>query len=242
MSKWILIFITLIPLFASEPDFGKLDGTGILFDINSSNKLIFGHRTDERLNPCSTFKVLNSLIALDSKAVKDENETLAWDGVVRDYPIWNRDHSMRSAIQVSAVWFYQEMARRIGAVQMEQMVQASHYGNCDTSRSLTDFWLGNGSLKISANEQIDFLTKLMRHRLPFSSRSIATLKDIMVIEKSQNYTLGGKTGSCAGVGWFVGFLEEKDSTKVFAFNIKGNGASGSEAKKIVIDYVKSTMH
>ncbi len=237
----MLIFIVLVPLFGAEPDFGKLDGTGIVLDLNRSKKLLFGQRTDERLNPCSTFKILNSLIALDSNAVKDENETLVWDGVVRAYPVWNRDHSMRSAIQVSTVWFYQEMARRIGAAKMQKMVQASHYGNGDTSRSLTDFWLGNGSLKISANEQIDFLTKLMQYRLPFSERSIATVKDIMVIEKNQNYMLGGKTGSCAGIGWFVGFLEEKNATKVFAFNVKGDGANGAEAKKIAIDYLKSTM-
>ena len=28
-------------------------------------------------------------------------------------PEWNRNQTMRSAIQVSAVWYYQELARRI---------------------------------------------------------------------------------------------------------------------------------
>ncbi len=242
MFKWVVLFIAAFPLLATEPDFGQFDGTGVVLDLNRSKKLLFGQRADKRMSPCSTFKILNSLIALESKAVRDENETLVWDGVVREYPVWNRDHSMRSAIQVSTVWFYQEMARRIGTTQMQKMVQASHYGNSDTSRSLTDFWLGNGSLKISVDEQIDFLAKLMQYQLPFSNRSIATVKDIMVIQKNQNYTLGGKSGSCAEVGWFVGFLEEKDATKIFAFNIKGDGASGSEAKKIAIDYLKSTMH
>ena len=242
MVKWVLLLITVFPLFATEPDFGQFDGTGVVLDLNSSKKRVFGQRADERLSPCSTFKILNSLIALESKAVRDENETLIWDGVVRAYPVWNRDHSMRSAIQVSTVWFYQEMARRIGAAEMQKMVQASQYGNGDTSRSLTDFWLGNGTLKISAKEQTDFLSKLMQSQLPFSDRSITTVKDIMVIVRNQNYTLGGKTGSCGGVGWFVGFIEEKNTTKVFAFNIKGDGASGAEAKKIAIDYLKSTIH
>lgn len=239
MFKWMIIFFLLFPLFATEPNFGRFDGTGILLDLNSSTKMVFGERTNERLSPCSTFKILNSLIALESKVIQDENETLAWDGTVRKYSFWNKDHSMRSAIKVSAVWFYQEMARRIGSTRMEQMVIQSHYGNTDTSHSLTDFWLGNGSLKISANEQVDFLTKLLRYQLPFSSHTIETVKDIMTIEQNKDYTLSGKTGSCAGVGWFIGFLEKDNKTKVFAFNIKGAGASGSEIKEIVIEYLKS---
>lgn len=242
MFKWIIVFIFVFPLFANEPDFGKFDGTGVVLDLNSSKKNVFGDRTDERLSPCSTFKILNSLIALETKVVQDENETLTWDGVVREYPFWNKDHSMRSAIKVSTVWFYQEMARRIGPIRMQQMVLQGHYGNMDTSQSLTDFWLGNGSLKISANEQIDFLTKLLRNPLSFESHTIATVKDIITIEKKQKYTLAGKTGSCAGVGWFVGFLEEDNATKVFAFNIKGAEASGSEIKEIVIEYLKSNIN
>ena len=53
------------------------------------------------------------MIALESGVIGDENETIPWDGVEREYPFWNRDHTMRSAIGVSAVWFYQELARRI---------------------------------------------------------------------------------------------------------------------------------
>lgn len=242
MFKWIILFISLFPLFATVPDFGEFDGTGLVLDLNSSKKTVFGNRINERLSPCSTFKILNSLIALETKVVQDENETLTWDGIIREYPFWNKDHSMRSAIKVSTVWFYQEMARRIGSKQMQQLVLQAHYGNTDTSDSLTDFWLGNGSLKISANEQIDFLTKLLRNQLPFSTHSITTVKDIMTIEKNQKYILAGKTGSCAGVGWFVGFLEEDNTIKVFAFNIKGAGASGSIIKEIVIEYLKSNIN
>ena len=180
------------------------------------------------------------MIALDSNAVTDENETLPWDGIVRVYPFWNHDHSMRSAISVSTVWFYQEMARRIGAKQMKKMVTKVGYGNMDTSRTLTDFWLGNGSLTVSPNEQADFLVKLMREQLPFTHRAMSVTKDIMTLEKKEGYTLAGKTGSCGGTGWFVGFVEEGDRTKVLVFNILGEGASGAEAKKIAIDYLKKS--
>ena len=178
------------------------------------------------------------MIALDAKVVKNENETLLWDGKVHKYPAWNRDHSMRSAISVSTVWFYQKLAKRIGTVRMQDMLMKVNYGNADISNSQTDFWLGKGSLKISVNEQIKFLAKLMRNQLPFTDYSINTLKEIITIKKQPKYTLAGKTGSCGNTGWFVGFIQENNSTKVFAFNIKGNGASGPKIKKIVIDYLK----
>jgi beta-lactamase class D len=142
-----------------------------------------------------------------------------------------------SAIGVSAVWFYQEMARRVGEKKMGEMVRKVGYGNMDTSRTIIGFWLGDGSLKISANEETDFLSKLVRNQLPFTSHAMRVTKEIMILDKYDNYTLAGKTGSCGGIGWFVGLVEEENSTKVFAFNIRGEGANGSEAKKIALDYL-----
>ena len=237
-KKAISIFALCISLYASEPDFGKFDGTAVIVDLNTSVKTIYGNHADERVNPCSTFKILNSMIALDSKVVQDENETIAWDGVVRTYPLWNTEHSMRSAIAVSTVWFYQELARRVGEKQMDEMVRAAEYGNMDTSKSLTDFWLGGGSLKISPNEQVDFVSKMVRNQLPFSLRSQSVVKEIMRLEKRDGMTLSGKTGSCGGIGWFIGFIERDEFVKVFAFQIRGEGANGAEAKKIAIQFLK----
>lgn len=238
MSKLLIFFILILPLFAKEPNFGKYDGSAVILDLNSSEKTVFGMRADERLNPCSTFKILNSMIALENRVVKNEDEIIKWDGVKREYDVWNKDHSMRSAIAVSTVWFYQELARRIGEQRMKEYVKKVHYGNADISHTLTNFWLGNGSLKISTNEQIDFLSRFLRNELPFSLHIMKIAKEIMTLEKHNDYQLAGKTGSCGGVGWFVGFIQNHDNSTVFAFNIKGNGANGTEAKKIALEYLK----
>ncbi|MDD3443708.1 MAG: penicillin-binding transpeptidase domain-containing protein [Sulfurimonas denitrificans] len=238
MSKLLIFFILILPLFAKEPNFGKYDGSAVILDLNSSEKTVFGTRADERLNPCSTFKILNSMVALENRVVKDEDEVIKWDGVKREYSAWNKDHTMRSAIAVSAVWFYQELARRIGEQRMKEYVKKVHYGSADTSHTLTDFWLGSGSLKISLNEQVDFLSKFVRNELPFSLHTMKTVKEIMTLEKHDYYRLAGKTGSCGGVGWFVGFVRNNDKTTVFAFNIKGDGASGAEAKRVALEYLK----
>lgn len=232
MKILLAIFTLSIGLYASEPDFGHYDGTAVIIDLNTSAKTVYGTHADERVNPCSTFKILNSMIALDSDAVHDENETIAWDGVVREYPAWNRDHTMRSAIGVSAVWFYQELARRIGEKRMAGMVAKTQYGNMDTSKTLTNFWLGGGSLTISPDEEAAFLKALVEERLPFSTRSMRTVKKIITLEQNDGYVFGGKTGSCGGIGWFVGFREKGESSEVFAFQIRGTGANGGEAKRI----------
>jgi beta-lactamase class D len=60
----------------------------------------------------------------------------------------------------------------------------------------------------------------------------------MTLEKHVGYQFAGKTGSCNNIGWFVGFIVKEKHTQVFAFNIKGEGASGAEAKKIALKYFK----
>ncbi|TKI70945.1 class D beta-lactamase [Sulfurimonas crateris] len=238
MYKLLIVFMLILPLSDKEPNFGKYDGSAVILDLNSLEKKIFGSRADERLSPCSTFKILNSMIALDSKAIKDEDEIIEWDGLRREYEAWNRDHSMRSAIAVSTVWFYQELARRIGEDQMSRSVKAIKYGNMDISSSLDGFWLGGGSIKISLNEQVDFMAALAKNELPFSPRAMNITKDIMTLQEQGEYKLAAKTGSCAGAGWFVGFVQNSDNTTVFAFNIKGDGANGLEAKRVALEYLK----
>lgn len=240
--KKLVVFICTISSLIAEPNFANPNTTAIIHDLNTSKQTVINAaRANDPLPPCSTFKILNSIISLDTKAIKDENETIKWDGVTREYPPWNHDHNMRSAITVSTVWFYQELARRVGARRMQAGVSAAGYGNMDTTRALTDFWLGDGSLKISANEQVDFMARMMSGKLPFSPRSVAITKEIMTLEKRDGYAFGGKTGSCGGVGWFVGFVEEGGNMKVFAFNIKGEGANGAEAKKIAMEYLKESF-
>src|SRR3977135_746217 len=87
-------------------------------------------RSGEAMLPASTFKIPNSLIALETGVVGDpDKDVFPWDGVVRSIEAWNRDHTMRSAIAASAVPVYQEIARRIGAERMQKYVDLFEYGN-----------------------------------------------------------------------------------------------------------------
>src|SRR5215510_9346372 len=73
-------------------------------------------RSGEPMLPASTFKVPNSLIALETGVVQDpDKDVFPWDGTTRSIEAWNKDHTLRSAIVASVVPVYQEIARRIGA-------------------------------------------------------------------------------------------------------------------------------
>ncbi len=65
----------------------------------------------------------------------------------------------------SVVWFYQEVARRIGAERMQAHLDALGYGNRDISGGIDKFWL-TGGLRISPHEQIDFPAAAPRRRAP----------------------------------------------------------------------------
>jgi beta-lactamase class D len=186
----------------------------------------------ERTSPCSTFKIPNSIIALETGVVPDASYVLPWDGVKRPIPEWNRDQDMRSAIRYSVVWYYQELARRVGPERMRKWVSDLGYGNEDTSGGIDRFWLGS-SLRISPDEQVDFLARLHAGALPASARSIAIVKDILVQDPPGPGTVyRGKTGSCRDPGakdphgWWVGSVEKEGRLYVYAALIVGPGASG----------------
>src|SRR6202045_607372 len=67
------------------------------------------NRSGEARLPASTFKIPNSIIAIETGVVGDpDKDVFKWDGVVRSIDAWTQDHTMRSAIAVSAVPVYQE--------------------------------------------------------------------------------------------------------------------------------------
>jgi beta-lactamase class D len=154
--------------------------------------------------------------------INDENEVIPWDGVDRGVPEWNQDLNMRSAIQYSAVWFYQELARRIGTERMQHYIDRASYGNADIGGSIDHFWL-DGDLRISARQQVDFLRRLYSNDLPFSQRSIDIVRDILIVEQTPDYTLRAKAGWVVlpeyQLGWEIGYLEQEGDVYYFALNL-----------------------
>lgn len=213
----------------SENDFQKIfdefhvKGTFILYDMKKDAYNVYNkERAEKEFLPASTFKILNSLAALETKVIKDQCETIAWDRRTWRFDEWNQDQTLQTAFRNSVVWAYQEMARRIGKKQMQYWVDKADYGNRDISGPIDTFWL-EGKLAISAHQQVEFLKKLYKNQLPFSQQSMDIVKEIMIVEQGGTYILRGKTGWASRVspqiGWFVGWLETSRNVYFFALNI-----------------------
>jgi beta-lactamase class D len=182
-------------------------------------------RSGEAMLPASTFKIPNSLIALETGVVGDpDKDVFKWDGVVRSIEAWNRDHTMRSAIAASAVPVYQEIARRIGAERMQKYVDLFEYGNRDIGGGIDQFWL-TGNLRIDPIQQIDFVDRLRRGVLPVSKRSQELVRDILSVTTSGDAVIHAKTGLLGAevgkpsLGWLVGWAEKGPASTVFALNL-----------------------
>jgi beta-lactamase class D len=183
------------------------------------------NRSGEAKLPASTFKIPNSVIALETGVVGDpDKDVFKWDGVVRSIEAWNHDHTMRSAIAASAVPVYQEIARRIGAERMQKYLDLFEYGNRDIGGGIDQFWL-TGNLRIDPVQQIDFVDRLRRGALPVSKRSQDLVRDILPVTKVGDAIIRAKTGLLGAeigkpsLGWLVGWVEKGSAQTVFALNL-----------------------
>jgi beta-lactamase class D len=185
--------------------------------------------TDSVYLPASTFKIVNSLIGLQTGVISNEKMIIPWDGVKRRNEAWNKDLSMEEAFKVSAVPYYQEVARRIGKDTMQHWLDtlgyAAKYGRAVIHNNIDTFWLDN-SIKITADEQLGLVKKLYFDQLPFQKRVQEIVKTVMKQEDNSNYTLSYKTGwghreNGNSIGWVVGWIEENKHPYFFVLQIEG---------------------
>lgn len=204
-------------------------GAFVLYDEQADKYVFYEQaRCQEAVIPASTFKICHSLIALETGVAEDEHFVIPWDSVTRQIPSWNSDHDLKTAFKNSTVWYYQALARRVGEQQMKDWLVAADYGNADITGGIDLFWL-TGGLRISAEQQVDFLKRLHHNQLPFSQRSMDIVKSIMVAEESESGVLRAKTGwseqDGQQIGWYVGYWVSEGKAYYFANLIRANEAN-----------------
>jgi len=211
-----------------------INGCFILHDMENDTSIIYNQkRSKQQFLPASTYKILNSLIAMECKVVKDENEIIYWDSLKHPVAIWNQSHNMKTGIKYSVVWFYQELARRIGEERMQYWVNRAGYGNQQIGQNIDDFWLV-GDLKITPLEQVEFLKQLVNEELPFTSENIKKVKEMIIEDEHDGYVFRAKTGWAdfgIPVGWYIGYIEIKDHTYIFVNNIEIRSNQDAKARK-----------
>ena len=202
-----------------------------------------------RLSPQSTFKIPHALAALDAGVLPNADAVLKYDGHAVDFAPWRRDHSLASAMRDSVVWFFQDIATKLGEKRERAYLDRFEYGNRDASGGLTTFWLGR-SLAISPNEQLAFLQKLYSGQLNVTPAASTIVRQIL-IQPSGKVTnargehpfaapwpkgtvVSAKTGSGpAGDGnavrWLVGRVERGSRSWFFVSNVVGDADLSANA-------------
>jgi beta-lactamase class D len=224
------MFTLTITVYPEDMEISKLflekgiTGTIVISSLDGKTDYVYNDTFSQmRILPASTFKIPNTLIALEEGLIRSDSEVIKWDGIQREFPEWNKDQTLKTAFQYSCVWVYQLFAQKIGTEKYRHYVNTLDYGNKQIGNNVTTFWL-EGPFGISAREQVSFLRKLILERLPFPKNNINLLKKIMIMEENADYIIRAKTGWTARVtpqyGWYVGYVENRKSTWIFAANLK----------------------
>lgn len=220
------------------------NGTFILYDFKKDKYYISNEKKAiERVSPCSTFKIVEALIGLQTGTLINENEILKWDKTIYPYEAWNQDQNLESAMKYSAEWFFQKVSSKVGYQNTKKFLDEIQYGNNDITGGLDEFWI-ESTLKISPLEQVDVLKKFYTGSMPFSDKNVDTVKKIIKLTGNNDYSLYGKTGSSLidniqGNGWFIGFIEQDGNTYLFSTYIQGDKqTNGDKAKSITLGILK----
>jgi len=218
-------FRIVIPEIQTIIESADVKGSIVIYDFENNKYYSNDFQWAEKGNlPASTFKIPNSIIALETGVVENDSTLFEWYGEKRRLKEWEQDLVFKEAFHRSCVPCYQELARKIGEKNMSKYLNEIEYGNMKVdSINIDSFWL-KGESRINQFQQIDFLKRFYNSELPISKRTETIMKRMMVIEHNSIYKLSGKTGwsikNGNNNGWFIGYIETQNKTYFFASNIE----------------------
>jgi beta-lactamase class D len=218
--------------FKNHFDKYGVEGCFVLYDKSGDFYICYNPaRCDSGYLPASTFKIPNSVIALEEKVISDTSQIFQWDGTVWPIESWNHDQTLKSAMKFSCVWVFMLIAEKVGIDKYCQYMNAFNYGNRNLAGLPDRFWL-EGELRISAFQQVEFLRRFYDHKLNVPAHSIDMVKDIIVLENTGKYRLSGKTGSTEISGndhimWLVGYVELDKDVYFYAMNFTTDDYDGT---------------
>jgi beta-lactamase class D len=261
--RWMLFLFLAVFFAACSPnnvtidnslkkyfDEQKSDGCFAMFDNGTGLFTVYNlaRYRDSAFLPASTFKIVNALIGLQTGVITNDSMVIKWDGNVRAIPEWNQDLSMYRAFRLSAVPYFQEVARRIGKDTMQHWLDSLSYGTKKITSGIDTFWLDN-SLKITPDEELGVVKRLYFNQLPFFNTYQLMVKNAMLFEDKPQYTLSYKTGLGAKqdgtpLAWVVGWIEENRHPYFFVLNMetKDKGADLKNARMTVLRNILTQLN
>lgn len=233
--------------------FQSVKGCAVVYAPAQEQYLFFNEEIcRQEKSPCSTFKIISTLLGLQNGVIIDESSTMGYDGTDYGNPAWNGNLTLEEAFQQSCIWYFREVIDSVGKDKIQEGLNELQYGNCDISEwngsginpmeKLNGFWL-DSSLKISPLEQVEVLERIFEGQNDYESANIEILKRIMLIDESDTQKIYGKTGTSGnGEAWFVGFSESSGEREYFAVYLddieQKEQISGNRAKEIALEILK----
>jgi beta-lactamase class D len=217
--------------------FPQAEATFVALDTETGETFVHNEkRAATGFLPASTFKIPNTLIAIETHALIDPYASVPWDKAAAPRQAWwpeswTRPQTLPTAFADSVVWYYQRLAREIGPEQMQDWLHRFEYGNESIGGGIDRFWL-SGDLRISALEQVGFLERLRSGRLPVRGPNRRLLQKMMQIGRIGEYEIAGKTGTATlaqgrDLAWLVGYADRKGKVWVYAMNLEGKAVAAS---------------
>ncbi len=192
---------------------------GAVATFNGSDGKPYDLRLDQRrFIPCSTFKLYLALFGLETGVVRSASELWKYNGERVGQAEGRRDMDLGAALLESSEWYFREVARKIGAKRLRELVAKISYGSGWRGTKPEDSYI-DGSMLISPIEQARLAWKLETESLPFAKEHQQIVKNNLKVEK---LALWGKTGSSRkfpdglSLGWYVGACEQSGKPLAFA--------------------------
>ena len=255
------------PLFLQQTDWAKLfhgiNGSAVLYDPAENCYRVYNQEAAIiQRSPCSTFKIISSLLALENGIVDPGQSVRTWSGEIFWNGDWNRDIGFDEAFRTSCVWYFRQVIDEIGKERMQEGLDKLDYGNCDISdwegrqntnnsnRALTGFWI-ESSLKIAPKEQVDVMECIFGGNSVYSEKTKEELKEVMLVapKEETGISIYGKTGMGKADGvvvdaWFTGFAERAEGNLYFCIYLgrtEDADVTSSKAKEIAVQMISDRV-
>ena len=188
---------------------------------------------DSSYAPGATFDILQSLIAFQTGALKDDKALF----IITDTAVVDPEHPgqktvLRRGVTVTEAFrtislannaVFNKLADSLGKDSVKKWVDSLQYGNKDLNGP--DSTWENDHLKITSDQQLGLVKKLYFDQLPFFKRSHELVRAMMSTDGNSNYKLSykiGRVNSADGhvLGWVLGWIEENKHPYFFVLNFE----------------------
>jgi beta-lactamase class D len=197
-------------------DSEHVTGNFTLLNNQSGNVMVYNMELDtQRISPGTSFKIINSLIGLETGKIVDSKTPIIIDG---------KSIPLTEAFKNSITAYFQDVARRVGKDTLQKTIDSIQYGNKNLSGAVDSFWLNN-HLKISPDEQVGLVYRLYFDKLPFSKYAQESVRTLMKHEENTLFKYYYATGTGVDeknnpIGWVIGWVEENLHVYFFSTLIK----------------------